>query len=287
MKRIPFEKLYNQEFFVSEPIAKAQYWVARGNVYNAIGAPKISHTLLWFKNCGGTITDARGRVLTVTQNQLVYMAKGLEYVVQFEGTHTDREDTVVIHFQLTDKNGEDIIPSPVPVLCSKNVDTYYARLIEEMADECRKNVVCVPELIAGIYKLLSMICQKQKRRTTKKQYACILAGIELLEEDSDHSIAEIAEICGISECYFRRLFQEYSGESPMQFRQHRRIEKSKQLLLADESFSITEIAQALDFSDVYHFSKTFKKFCGMSPTAFIRAERDKLAEDSRNRKIFD
>lgn len=287
MKRIPFEKLYNQEFFVSEPIAKAQYWVARGNVYNAIGSPKISHTLLWFKNCGGTITDARGRVLTVAQNQLVYMAKGLEYVVHFEGTHEDREDTVVVHFQLTDTHGEDIIPSPVPVLCSKNVDTYYAMLMEEMADECRKNVVCIPEVVSGIYKLLSMICQKQKRRTTKKQYACILAGIELLEEDSDQSIAEIAATCGISECYFRRLFQEYSGESPMQFRQHRRIEKSKQLLLADENFSISEIAQALDFSDVYHFSKTFKKFCGMSPTAFIRAEREKLAQSGGDRKITD
>lgn len=287
MRVIPFEKLYNQEFFVSEPIAKCQYWRPRGNVYNAIGSPKISHTLLWFKNCGGSITDTQGRVLTVAQNQLVYMAKGLEYVVHFEGTHADREDTVVIHFQLTDAVGEDIIPSSAPIVCSKAVDTYYAMLIEEMVEECRKNVVCIPELIAGIYKLLSMICQKQKRRTTKKQYACILTGIELLEEDSDQSIAEIAAVCGISECYFRRLFQEYSGESPMQFRQHRRIEKSKQLLLADENFSISEIAQALDFSDVYHFSKTFKKFCGVSPTAFIRSEREKLAEIPQDRKNSD
>lgn len=277
MKHIPFEKLYSQEFFISEPICKEQYWVARGNVYNAIGAPKISHTLLWFKNCGGTITDAENRRLDIGQNQLVYMAKGLEYVVQFEGTHSDREDTIVIHFQLTDSKGEDIIPSLYPIICSKNVDTYYARLIDEMASECKKNVVCVPELIAGIYKIMSMICQKQKRRTTKKEYACILAGIELLEEDSDKSISEIAEICGISECYFRRLFEEYSGESPMQFRQSRRIEKSKQLLLAEENFSISEIARVLDFSDVYHFSKTFKKFTGLSPTAFIRAERAKLS----------
>ena len=277
MKHIPFEKLYSQEFFISEPTCKEQYWVARGNVYNAIGAPKISHTLLWFKNCGGTITDKGGRRLDISQNQLVYMAKGLEYVVQFLGTHSDREDTVVIHFQLTDSNGEDIIPSPYPIICSKNVDTYFARLLDEMAAECKKNVVCVPELIAGIYKILSMVCQKQKRRTTKKEYACILAGIELLEEDSDKSISEIAEICGISECYFRRLFEEYSGETPMQFRQSRRIEKSKQLLLADENFSISEIARALDFSDVYHFIKTFKKFTGLSPTAFIRTERAKLS----------
>ncbi len=69
----------------------------------------------------------------------------------------------------------------------------------------------------------------------------------------------------------------------MQFRQHRRIEKSKQLLLADEHFSITEIAQALDFSDVYHFSKTFKKFCGISPTEFAQGERKKLSQTDKKK----
>ncbi len=63
MKIIPFEKLYNTDFFISEPLAKDQYWYSRGSVYNAIGRPKISHTLLWFKNCSAVIYDKSGILL--------------------------------------------------------------------------------------------------------------------------------------------------------------------------------------------------------------------------------
>ena len=237
MQVISFEKLYSTEFMISEPLAKPQYWAARGNIYNAIGMPKISHTLLWFKNCSATIVDKYGKVLNVKRNQLTYMAKGLEYTVYFHDTDPSREDTVVIHFQLTDKYGQDIAPILEPVICFDQVDTAFALDMDMLADEFKKNVVCIPRVQAVIYNLLASICKKQKRSTTKNKYACIRTGIELLEHNSDLSIAQIATKCGVSECYFRRLFQEYSGESPISFRQRHRIERAKQFLLSEEHFT--------------------------------------------------
>ena len=271
MQVISFEKLYSTEFMISEPMAKPQYWAARGNIYNAIGAPKISHTLLWFKNCSATIVDKWGKVLNVQRNQLTYMAKGLEYTVYFHDTDPGREDTVVIHFQMTDSEGNDIAPVLEPIICIDQVDTAFALDMDMLADEFKKNVVCIPRVQGVIYNILASICKKQKRSTTKNKYACIRAGIELLEQSSNMSIAQIATKCGVSECYFRRLFQEYSGESPVSFRQRHRIERAKQLLLSEENFTVSEIAQELGFSDVYHFSKTFKKYCGLSPSAFVRS----------------
>ena len=271
MQVISFEKLYSTEFTISEPMAKPQYWAARGNIYNAIGAPKISHTLLWFKNCSATIVDKWGKVLNVQRNQLTYMAKGLEYTVYFHDTDPGREDTVVIHFQMTDSEGNDIAPVLEPIICIDQVDTAFALDMDMLADEFKKNVVCIPRVQGVIYNILASICKKQKRSTTKNKYACIRTGIELLEQSSNMSIAQIATKCGVSECYFRRLFQEYSGESPVSFRQRHRIERAKQLLLSEENFTVSEIAQELGFSDVYHFSKTFKKHCGLSPSAFVRS----------------
>ncbi len=269
MLTIPFEMLYHTDFQISEPMAKKQYWHARGNVYNAIGKPKISHTLLWFKNCRGIITDKHGLVLHAAQNQLVYMAKGIEYRVDFFDTNTDREDTVVIHFQLTDVTGEDIAPILHPFLCMKHVDPAFAMLMENMADEYKSNIVCMPELKAAVYTLLSDICGHQRRKRARNKFSCIQAGIKLMEQNSDMKLSDIAAVCGVSDCYFRRLFKEYSGESPMEFRQHYRIEKAKQLLLSDEQLSIGEIAEELNFTDIYHFSKTFKKYVHLSPTEFI------------------
>lgn len=270
MKTISFEKLYSTEFYISEPLVKPQYWKVRHNIYSAMGKPKISHTLLWFKNCRATIHDSHGNIVEAEKNQLVYMAKGIEYTVHFKDTNDDCEDTVVIHFQMTDKDGEDIAPILQPIVCFKNLDSSFAMAIDMLANEFRKNIVCVPEINSVIYKILAEICKKQKKRTVSRKYSCILPGIELLEQNSDLDIAEIAEKCGVSECYFRRLFHEYSGESPIAFRQRHRIERAKQLLLSDEHFSIGEIAQELNFSDIYHFSKTFKKFCGISPKQFLQ-----------------
>ena len=270
MKVISFEKLYSTEFTISEPMAKPQYWACRGNIYNAIGMPKISHTLLWFKNCSATIVDNYGKVLNIRQNQLAYMAKGLEYTVYFQDTDPSREDTVVIHFQMTDKDGEDIAPVLEPIICMDHVDPAYALDMDMLADEFKKNVVCIPKVQAVIYNILAQICKKQKKSTAKNKYACIRTGIDLLEQNSDLGIAQIAAECGVSACYFRRLFQEYSGESPASFRQRHRIERAKQLLLSDEQYTVSEVAQELGFSDVYHFSKTFKKYCGQSPKKYVQ-----------------
>ncbi len=189
--------------------------------------------------------------------------------MEFIDTNPDKEDTVVIHFQMTDQLGEDIAPSDIPVICIKNVDLEFSMLIEGMASEFKNNVVCIPELKSSIYKILSAICQNRKKKSAKNKYACISAGIKLLEQNSDMKISEIANLCGVSECYFRRLFLEYSGLSPMDFKQHYRIEKAKQLLTSDEGLSVSEIAEELGYTDVYHFSKSFKKFSGVSPSKFL------------------
>lgn len=271
MEFVSFEKLYHTEFFLSEVLAKPQYWAARGNVYNAFGKPKVSHTLLWFRNCSATITDSHGKVLEVAKNQLTYMAKGLEYIVEFHDTDPSREDTVVIHFQMTDRQGKDLCAAPHPMICISNVDSSLALSIDLLVQECKNNMVCIPTLCGELYKILALICQKQKRRITRDKYACIRPGIQMLEQDSDLSLSEIAAKCGVSDCYFRRLFRQYSGESPMDFRQRLRIERAKQLLLSDEQYTVSEVAQELGFSDVYHFSKTFKNYCGVSPKKFMQS----------------
>lgn len=268
MKEITFEKLYDKEFVIYDVIAKPQYWANRGNIYNCLGTPKISHTLLWFKNCGGVITDKDGNVLNVCKNQMVYTAKGTEYHIEFLGTNEKKEDTYVFHFQMTDKHFEDIIPVKKPIICIKNVDVLMGEAIVKSADEFNKNIICKSEICAVIYNILSIVCKKQRRHNIKKRYACILSGIELLEENSNLKIDEIAKTTGVSSCYFRKLFEEYSGESPILFRQRHRIEKAKLLLLSEEDYSIGEISQMLGFSDIYHFSKSFKKFTSLSPSEY-------------------
>ncbi len=272
MKIIPFEELYHTEFIISEPFAKEQNWFSRNNIYSSLNKPKPSHTLLWFKNCEGTIRDIHSNILKVKKNQLIYMSKDTEYVIEFSDTAPDRADTIVIHFQLKNSINEDIAPTMVPEICVSNVDVSLALKLQTISDEFKKNIVCIPDATSIIYRLFALICKTKRNDNANYRYNCIKEGIELLENDTDMSIKDISRICGVSECYFRRLFKEYSGESPMDFRQNHRIEKAKQLLLSDV-LTIGEISHELHFSDIYHFSKTFKGIVGVSPKKYINMNR--------------
>ena len=272
MRIVPFIELYNSEFIITEPLAKGQNWYTRNNVYSCIGKPKPSHTLLWFKNCRARITDTRGNVLNAEKNQVAYMSKGIEYTVEFFDTAPDQDDSVVFHFQLKTIEGEEITAALTPQICIKNVDAGLILPIETAAAEFDKNIVCVPVITSVIYQLLAIACQRYRKRVVSHKYKYISEGIELIESNSDKTLNEIAKICGVSEGYFRKLFKEYSGENPVDFRQKYRIEKAKQLLLLD-THSIGEIAEELHFSDIYHFSKTFKKLTGISPQRYMQQNK--------------
>jgi len=272
MKSVPFEELYNMEFLLSEVLAKGQNWYTRDNYYSCIGKPKPSHTLLWFKNCRAKITDKNGKVLTAEKNQVAYMSKGIEYTVEFFDTAPNQDDSVVFHFQLKDAENEDITPTLSPQICIKNVDTALALSIESAAEEFNKNVICKPIITSVIYQMLGIACQRQRKRVVSHKYKYISEGIELMENNSDKTLNEIAQICGVSEGYFRKLFKEYSGENPIDFRQRYRIEKAKQLLLLD-THSIGEIAEELHFSDIYHFSTPFTNLTGISPQKYIKQSK--------------
>lgn len=272
MKTIPFQELYNSEFFISEALAKGQNWYTRNNFYSCMGKPKPSHTLLWFKNCRAKITDSNGEVLIAEKNQVAFMSKGIEYTVEFFDTAPNQDDSIVFHFQLKNMDNEEITPTLSPQICIKNVDTTMAYFIESAAEEFNKNIVCIPIITSVIYQILGLACQRQRKRVVSHKFKYISEGIELMENNSNKTLNEIAQICGVSEGYFRKLFREYSGENPIEFRQKHRIEKAKQLLLLD-THSIGEIAEELNFSDIYHFSKTFKKITGLSPQNYIKQSK--------------
>ena len=277
MDIVPFENLYNSEFFISEPLAKGQNWYTRNNFYSCIGKPKPSHTFLWFKNCSARITDKNGKALLAEKNQVAFMSsKGIEYTVDFFDTAPNQDDSVVFHFQLKNIYDQEITPTLSPQICIKNLDTTTAFFIEAAAEEFNKNIVCTPIITSAIYQIFGLACQSRRKKIVNHKFKYISEGIELMENssDTDKTIDEIAQICGVSEGYFRKLFREYSGVNPIEFRQKHRIEKAKQLLLLD-THSIGEIADELHFSDIYHFSKTFKKITGISPQKYARQMKSK------------
>ena len=85
----------------------------------------------------------------------------------------------------------------------------------------------------------------------------------------DFELTQLAEMCGLSEPYFRRLFLRVFHETPAEYRRRLRIAYAEDLLLSG-SCSVTHAAQLCGYSDPAYFSRVFRKTTGVSPVQYIK-----------------
>ncbi len=83
-------------------------------------------------------------------------------------------------------------------------------------------------------------------------------------EDPTLTIAKIAELCHISEVYLRKLFYRELKISP--YKKLTEIRMQRAQLLAKEKRPVREIAASVGYSDVFQFSRAYKRFFGCSPS---------------------
>ncbi|WP_426435762.1 helix-turn-helix domain-containing protein [Bradyrhizobium genosp. P] len=83
---------------------------------------------------------------------------------------------------------------------------------------------------------------------------------------------ELSGITGLSKRHFLRAFQESAGASPYKYVLALRIEEAKQRL-SRSADSITDIAFATGFGHAQHFSTSFRKATGETPSAFRQRVR--------------
>ena len=73
---------------------------------------------------------------------------------------------------------------------------------------------------------------------------------------------------GVSTVYFRKLFTQVYGVSPINYVKALRIKKAKEMLRSDYG-SLSDVAQSLGYTSLYDFSRDFKKRVGTAPSRYI------------------
>jgi len=109
-----------------------------------------------------------------------------------------------------------------------------------------------------------------RRQETKREvFLRILEARFLLEQhyNRDISLDELSRWVGLSKFLMVRKFKETFELSPRQFLLKKRIEKASDLLKHSQ-LSISDISAACGFSNLHHFSKTFRKHTRFSPSGF-------------------
>ena len=109
----------------------------------------------------------------------------------------------------------------------------------------------------------------RKKSTATELFQRLAMGKNMIDDEpeKDWSMRELSRSVALSEFHFFRTFKKAFKISPYQYLIRQRIEKAA-CLLRKSSFPLAEIAFKCGFADIYAFSKAFKKYKGVSPSAF-------------------
>ena len=102
---------------------------------------------------------------------------------------------------------------------------------------------------------------------------------ELLSENpcGKFALADLATLVGIHPVHVSRQFKRYYGEPLWDYLRRRRIEIGAQKLVSGWG-TVCEIAHSLGFSDHARFTRTFKRFMGVTPSEFTFRQRSPQSE---------
>jgi AraC family transcriptional regulator len=84
------------------------------------------------------------------------------------------------------------------------------------------------------------------------------------------SLAALAQLVGLSACYFCRAFRKSFGMPPQRYQLTRRVERAK-ALLAKHAASVTEVGLTVGYNDASAFCTAFRRVSGMTPSAYRRS----------------
>lgn len=129
------------------------------------------------------------------------------------------------------------------------------------------------EIMKKIYSLLLLLLQqKPPKYTPSYKQNKIAPSIEYILNNYNKKITNelLAEISSLSVVYFRKLFTETLGISPIAYVNNLRIKKAKEILSSDYD-SLSDVAYSLGFANLYDFSRTFKKHTGLSPSSYSKS----------------
>lgn len=83
------------------------------------------------------------------------------------------------------------------------------------------------------------------------------------------TVAELAQVAGLSESWFAHRFKQQFGETPLRWQSRLRLAAAQEMM-ADPAVSLAEIAHATGFADQAHLSRLFRAAHGVPPSVWRR-----------------
>lgn len=224
--------------------------------------PRPFHSLS-YRLSGSTVITAEKQEYFSKQGDITYVPKKSEYLHSIDS----KSEIVVVHFDVL----EDI-DADIAVISGANindVDKMFLALFQQWEQyPITGSIQCLKLL----YRILSALCTSQEKPELCKSLQMLDASFQYIRlnfADVNLSVKYLAEMTGVSEAYYRRLFEHVMKCSPIKYIKKLRIECAKRLLKTDY-YSINDVAMRSGYASASYFSTEFRNEIGMTPHEYAR-----------------
>ena len=223
---------------------------------------KLRSNELIFHLSGVSTVHFNGKVMEITPNMIRFLPKGenREYTV----VRKEAGECIDVFFD-TDR---PISQEAFAIKCAKSdvVRNLFKKLFSVWVG---KEEGYYFECLSLLYKIFAEL--SKQNYIPEKQYRTIKPAIDYIAEhflESSISVETLTALCGISHSYFQKLFLQKFGIPPSKYIIGMKINYACDLLRSG-LYSVTQAAEICGYTDVYFFSRQFKAYMGLPPSAFI------------------
>lgn len=204
--------------------------------------------------CGKLEFIFEDQAILCRENEAVFVPEGKSYKIICH----EYAESFVINFHILDN---DCDAMALHKINRKLAETIFKDLNVLLlnADENRNAIMSL------YYQLLSVFLDKKRNIGTSDKY--VKHAESIIHNDFSLpalSCRDIAKDVNISEIYLRKLFIKHHNMPISKYLLSVRMNHAQHLIL--EGYSVSETAFRSGYSDIYQFSRAYKKYFGFSPS---------------------
>ena len=242
---------------------RTEKWFWEQDEFSFLNKPRSDYGILSVEK--GRVDYIIGnKTITLEKGSFIYLPKNSLYKARFHINEGDVK-TLLVNFDLEEGSG-----LPLPEFYhgrdeALQLEAALKRLCE-LGDEEEDLYLKYAYFYLCFHIMHSSYIHSRNSVDTR-----LIAHAKELLRGEKLSVEEIAEELKISSSGFRKKFREATGRSPNEWRNERKIEAAKRLLVTSD-LSIDEIAEKTGFYDTPYFYKKFFSLVGMTPKKYRESE---------------
>ena len=195
--------------------------------------------------------------ICAVKGDLIFVPKGSIYTGMYLEDDTNIK---IVQFDLISGELPQYLSSPVKIdlpQASEMIEAFFEPVENHISQHPFYYLSCLYGLLWKIDESYAKIPKKYK-----KLQPALSKMSECWREN--HKVSHYAELCDMSEPNFRKLFREYMGMSPIDYRNDIRLRHAKSRLQSGE-YNVSEAAFESGFTNLSFFIRLYKEKYGYTP----------------------